>query len=153
MSLPGLNQYWARINVSCSRTTTQWRRWGSNPRSLALYHWATAHPYQKVDMSDRIIATFKCIIYSFFISPTDFDKICSNYKLSLSLLIHYLGSFSLIDFLCLWKTVWTLMLVRTHAVTTAPFCLLWLPTTCLNYCNIWTQATGQKVRKVADTIT
>ena len=34
--LPGLNQYWARINVSCSRTTTQWRRWGSNPRPFGL---------------------------------------------------------------------------------------------------------------------
>ena len=28
-----------------------------------------------------------------------------------------------------------------------------LPTTCLNYCNIWTYGIGQKVRKVADTIT
>ena len=35
-SLPGLNQYWARINVSCSRTTTQWRRWGSNSGPLGL---------------------------------------------------------------------------------------------------------------------
>ena len=34
--LPGLNQYQARINVSCSRTTTQWRRWGSNPRPFGL---------------------------------------------------------------------------------------------------------------------
>ena len=34
--LPGLNQYWARINVSYSRTTTQWRRWGSNPRPFGL---------------------------------------------------------------------------------------------------------------------
>ena len=34
--LPGLNQYIARINVSCSRTTTQWRRWGSNPRPFGL---------------------------------------------------------------------------------------------------------------------
>ena len=34
--LPGLKQYWARINVSCSRTTTQWRRWGSNPRPFGL---------------------------------------------------------------------------------------------------------------------
>ena len=25
-----------RINVSCSRTTTQWRRWGSNPRPFGL---------------------------------------------------------------------------------------------------------------------
>ena len=24
------------LDVSCSRTTTQWRRWGSNPRSLGL---------------------------------------------------------------------------------------------------------------------
>ena len=24
------------MNVSCSRTTTQWRRWGSNPRPLGL---------------------------------------------------------------------------------------------------------------------
>ena len=31
--LPGLNQYYARINVSCSRTTTQW---GSNPRPFGL---------------------------------------------------------------------------------------------------------------------
>ena len=45
--LPGLNQYYARINVSCSRTTTQWRRWGSNPpplglesSTLPLSHWA-----------------------------------------------------------------------------------------------------------------
>ena len=33
---PGLNQFKARINVSCSRTTTQWRRWGSNSRTLGL---------------------------------------------------------------------------------------------------------------------
>ena len=26
----------SRINVFCSRTTTQWRRWGSNPRPLGL---------------------------------------------------------------------------------------------------------------------
>ena len=26
----------ARINVSCSTTTTQWRRWGSNPQPLGL---------------------------------------------------------------------------------------------------------------------
>ena len=34
--------------MSCSRTTTQWSRWGSNPRPLSLestlYHWATALP-------------------------------------------------------------------------------------------------------------
>ena len=34
--LPGLNQYWARIHVSCSRTTMQWHRWGSNPPPLGL---------------------------------------------------------------------------------------------------------------------
>ena len=52
--LPGLNQYLARINVSCSRTTTQWRRWGSNLRpfglessTLPLSHCA---PYASVDM-------------------------------------------------------------------------------------------------------
>ena len=39
-------QRWEK-NVSCSRTTTQWRRWGSNPRpfglessTLPLSHWA-----------------------------------------------------------------------------------------------------------------
>ena len=36
------------LNVSCSRTTTQWRRWGStrgpSVSSQALYHWATALP-------------------------------------------------------------------------------------------------------------
>ena len=46
--LPGLNQYYARINVSCSRTTTQWCRWGTtrdpSVSSQALYHWATALP-------------------------------------------------------------------------------------------------------------
>ena len=38
-----LNRDWSswvepvlRINVSCSMTTTQWRRWGSNPRPLGL---------------------------------------------------------------------------------------------------------------------
>ena len=34
--LPGLYQYKARINVSCSRTTTQWRRWGSMQRLFGL---------------------------------------------------------------------------------------------------------------------
>ena len=34
--LPGLNQYKARINVSCSKTTTQWHWWGSNPQPLGL---------------------------------------------------------------------------------------------------------------------
>ena len=49
--LPGLNQYLARINVSCTRTTTQWRQWGLNPRpsvsSQAPYHWAIALPMWK----------------------------------------------------------------------------------------------------------
>ena len=35
-SVPGFNQYKARINVSCSRTTTQGRRWDSNPRPFGL---------------------------------------------------------------------------------------------------------------------
>ena len=35
--LHGLNQYLARINVSCSRTTTHW----CLVVSQALYHWAT----------------------------------------------------------------------------------------------------------------
>ena len=34
--LPGMNQYQPRINVSYSRTTTQWRQWGSNPLPLGL---------------------------------------------------------------------------------------------------------------------
>ena len=46
--LPGLNQYWARINVSCSRTQhsdagVAWTR-GPSISSQALYHWATALP-------------------------------------------------------------------------------------------------------------
>ena len=70
MGLPGLNQYLARINVSCSRTTRQWRRLGSNPRPLvssqALYHWATALPLISMVLILKwlilITAIFVCLI-------------------------------------------------------------------------------------------
>ena len=46
--LPGLNQYYARINVSCSRTPTQWHRWGSSPgldsSTIPLSHCAPTTP-------------------------------------------------------------------------------------------------------------
>ena len=44
--LPGLNQYYARINVSCSRTqhsnAGEARTYGPSVWSQALYHCATA---------------------------------------------------------------------------------------------------------------
>ena len=44
--LPGLNQYWARINESCSRTqcsnASEARIRNPSVLSQALYHWATA---------------------------------------------------------------------------------------------------------------
>ena len=46
--LPGLNQYWERINVSCSRTqrsdSDEAPIRGPLVSSQALYHWATALP-------------------------------------------------------------------------------------------------------------
>ena len=70
--LPGLNQYLARINVSCSRTTTQWRRWGSNPwpfglesSTLPLSHCAphrlNEHPKQILKLMDKKIFTSLCL--------------------------------------------------------------------------------------------
>ena len=67
--LPGLNQYWARINVSCSRTTTQWRRWGSNLRpfdlessTLPLSHCA---PYEKNSTQSGVLQHCRRYIYEF----------------------------------------------------------------------------------------
>ena len=46
--LPGLNQYQARINVSCSRTqhrdASEARTWGPSVSSQVLYNWATVLP-------------------------------------------------------------------------------------------------------------
>ena len=48
--LPGLNQCWARINVSCSRTqpidACEARTSGISVSSQALYHWATGLPFE-----------------------------------------------------------------------------------------------------------
>ena len=48
--LPGLNQCWARINVSCSRTqpsdTCEARTRDLSVSSQALYHWATGLPFE-----------------------------------------------------------------------------------------------------------
>ena len=71
--LPGLNQYKARINVSCSRTTTQWRRWGLNPQPFgleSLYHWATALPYI---VQQKVKTQMKCHIICHFI------RVCTVY--------------------------------------------------------------------------
>ena len=50
--LPGLNQYLARIYVSCTRTqgsdACEARTPGSSVSSQALYHWATATALPKL---------------------------------------------------------------------------------------------------------
>ena len=52
MGLPGLNQYYARINVSCSRTqhsdVGEAQTCGLSVSSQALYHWATVLPQKQV---------------------------------------------------------------------------------------------------------
>ena len=45
MGLPGLNQYWARINVSCSSDAREAWTCGPLVSSQALYHWATMLPF------------------------------------------------------------------------------------------------------------
>ena len=63
--LPGLNQYEARINVSSSKTTTQWHRWGSNLRpfdlessTLPLSHFASSWTvnWKYADCIDQVIS-------------------------------------------------------------------------------------------------
>ena len=56
---PGLNQYWARINLSCLRTqgsdAGEARTRGPSVSSQALYHWATALPHILVCVFDLIL--------------------------------------------------------------------------------------------------
>ena len=61
MGLPELNQYLARINVSCSRTqhsdAGDARTHGPSVKSQALYHWATAFPYHSITDKTKILMT------------------------------------------------------------------------------------------------
>ena len=84
--LPGLNQYKARINVSCSRTQRsdagEARTCGPSVSSQALYHWATALPIGQEDAA--LIIKRSYIHLKLSISLTYFGI---SYIMSVSVLI------------------------------------------------------------------
>ena len=143
--LSGLNHYWARINVSCSRTTTQWPRWGSNPwpfglvsSTLPLSSNSSFDPYpanlfvQKMPFAYYICCTYSnalkkissqkqtlwTLIRLLLREQSDLGPYCLHYKMSSAYHICCTYSNALQKISLQKQTIWTLirLLLRVHIV-------------------------------------